>query len=40
LLIGVVITLITDIDRPRKGIIGVSQQPMEELLDSIQPPPP
>ncbi|MEP2775815.1 MAG: hypothetical protein ABJQ29_05060 [Luteolibacter sp.] len=35
-LIGVVITLISDIDRPREGIIGVSQQPLVELLDSME----
>ena len=37
LLIGVVITLIADIDRPQRGLIGVSQQPMQDLLDSMQP---
>jgi hypothetical protein len=37
LLIGVVITLIADIDRPNKGLVGISQAPLEELLDSIQP---
>ncbi|MEI6176178.1 MAG: hypothetical protein WCS43_04740 [Verrucomicrobiota bacterium] len=37
LLIGVVITLISDIDRPHQGLIGVSQQPMQDLLDSMQP---
>jgi hypothetical protein len=31
LLIGVVITLIADLDRPRGGLIGVSQQPMLDL---------
>ncbi|MEO8613675.1 MAG: hypothetical protein ABI600_00920 [Luteolibacter sp.] len=36
ILIGVVITLIVDIDRPQKGMIGVSQQPMQDLLESIQ----
>ena len=36
-LISVVITLIVDIDSPRKGIIGISQQPLQELLESIQP---
>jgi hypothetical protein len=37
LLIAVVITLIADIDRPQRGLIGVSQLPLEELLDSFQP---
>ena len=37
ILIGIVITLIVDIDRPRNGLIGVSQQPMQDLLESIQP---
>jgi hypothetical protein len=36
-LIAVVITLIVDIDRPQRGLIGVSQLPLEELLDSLQP---
>lgn len=36
-LIAVVITLIADIDRPRRGLIGVNQQPMQELLESMQP---
>jgi len=36
LLIGVVITLIADIDRPREGLIGVSQQPLQELLDGMR----
>jgi hypothetical protein len=34
-LIGVVITLIADIDRPNKGLIGVSQQPMKDLIESM-----
>jgi hypothetical protein len=37
LLIGVVITLIADIDRPYKGLVGISQAPLEELLETIQP---
>lgn len=36
ILIAVVITLISDIDRPRRGLIGVSQQPLRELLESMQ----
>ena len=35
LLIAVVITLIADIDRPLRGMIGVSQKPLEELLESM-----
>jgi hypothetical protein len=37
LLIAVVITLIADIDRPRGGLIGISQQPMLDLKQSLQP---
>lgn len=37
ILIAVVITLIADMDRPQKGLIGVSQEPMEDLLESMQP---
>lgn len=37
MLISVVITLTADIDRPTKGLIGVSQKPLEELLNNIQP---
>jgi len=37
LLIGVVITLISDIDRPRRGMISISQKPLQELLESLQP---
>lgn len=36
-LIGVVITLVSDIDQPRKGLISVSQVPLQELLESMQP---
>lgn len=36
LLIGVVITLISDIDRPRHGMIGISQEPLKELLESLK----
>jgi hypothetical protein len=36
LLIGVVVTLISDIDRPRMGMIGISQEPMIELLESLK----
>ena len=36
MLIGVVITLISDMDRPRRGLIGVNHQPLQELLESMQ----
>lgn len=35
LLIAVVITLVADIDRPLRGMIGVSQKPLEELLETM-----
>lgn len=34
-LIGIVITLIADIDRPTKGLIGMNQQPLQDLLESM-----
>jgi hypothetical protein len=37
LLIGVVITLIADLDRPRGGLIGTSQEPLLDLQLSLQP---
>jgi hypothetical protein len=37
-LIGIVITLIADIDRPNKGLIGVNQKPMEDLYRSMTAP--
>lgn len=37
LLIAVVLTLISDIDRPARGFVGVSQQPMLDLLESMPP---
>lgn len=37
ILVGIVITLIVDIDRPRRGLIGVSQLSLHELLQSMQP---
>lgn len=39
LLIAVVITLIADIDRPLRGMIGVSQKPLEELLETMKTSP-
>jgi hypothetical protein len=37
LLIAVVITLIADLDRPRGGLIGISQQPLLDAQQSLQP---
>lgn len=37
LLIAVVITIIADLDRSRGGMIGISQQPMLDLKQSLQP---
>ena len=36
LLIAVVITIIADFDRPRCGLIGISQQPLLDLKESLQ----
>jgi hypothetical protein len=36
LLIAVVITLIADFDRPRHGLISISQQPLLDLKQSLQ----
>ncbi len=36
LLIAVVITIIADFDRPRQGLIGISQQPLLDLKESLQ----
>lgn len=35
LLVAVVVTLIADLDRPRGGLIGISQEPMVELKASL-----
>lgn len=35
LLIAVVITLVADLDRPRGGVIGISQQPLVDLRRSL-----
>jgi hypothetical protein len=40
LLIAVVITIISDLDRPRHGFIGISQQPLLDLKASLSSPPP
>lgn len=37
LLIAVAITLIADLDRPRGGLIGISQQPLLDLKQSLEP---
>ena len=34
-LIAIVITLISDIDRPQKGLMGTNQEPLQELLDGM-----
>ena len=36
ILIGIVITLISDIDRPQKGVIGLSKEPITNLLKSMR----
>jgi hypothetical protein len=35
LLVAVVITLISDLDRPRQGLVGISQQPLLDLKASL-----
>lgn len=37
-LISIVVTMISDIDSPRKGVVDMKQTSMEELLQSIQTP--
>jgi len=36
-LIAVVITLVADIDRAHKGLIGINREPFENLLESMKP---
>lgn len=36
--LGAVITLIVDLDRPRRGLLQVSQQPLIDLQEQIGPP--
>jgi hypothetical protein len=36
LLLAVVITLIADLDRPQKGVIGISNQPLLDLKQSLE----
>ncbi len=38
LLIAVVITLVSDFDRPRQGLVGISQQPLLDLKASFSSP--
>ena len=36
--LGAVITLVVDLDRPREGFLQVSQQPLVDLQEQIGPP--
>lgn len=38
IVLGAVITLIVDLDRPRDGLLQVSQQPLLDLIEQIGPP--
>jgi len=38
IVLGAVITLIVDLDRPREGFLQVSQQPLLDLIEQIGPP--
>ena len=38
--LGAVITLVVDLDRPRRGFLTVSQQPLIDLIEQIGPPSP
>lgn len=38
LLITVLITILADLNRPRQGLIGISQQPMSDLQQSLRAP--
>jgi hypothetical protein len=38
IVLGAVITLIVDLDRPRDGFLQVSQQPLLDLIEQIGPP--
>ena len=40
LVLGAVITLVVDLDRPREGFLQVSQQPLVDLQEQIGPPSP
>jgi hypothetical protein len=39
-MLGAVITLVVDLDRPRDGFLTVSQQPLIDLQEQIGAPPP
>jgi hypothetical protein len=36
--LGAVITLLVDLDRPRDGFLEVDQQPLVDLLELVGPP--
>lgn len=38
IVLGAVIMLVVDLDRPRRGFLQVSQQPMLDVNDQIGPP--
>jgi membrane protein YdbS with pleckstrin-like domain len=38
IILGAVIMLVVDLDRPRRGFLQVSQQPMLDVIDQIGPP--
>jgi membrane protein YdbS with pleckstrin-like domain len=38
IVLGAVITLVIDLDRPREGFLQVSQQPLLDLIEQIGPP--
>lgn len=40
IVLGAVITLVVDLDRPRDGFLTVSQQPLIDLHEQLGPPPP
>jgi hypothetical protein len=37
-ILGAVITVVVDLDRPREGFLQVSQQPLIDLVDQLGPP--
>ena len=39
-ILGAVVTLVVDLDRPREGLLTVNQQPLLDLERQIGPPPP
>jgi hypothetical protein len=40
LVLGAVITLVVDLDRPRQGFLQVSQQPLFDVVEQIGSPTP